>query len=218
MRPDLLALPDAGVAGRVAGLRVELAHHPVHQWTVSRSDRGVLLTHVAFTQWAGAALAATLGLCGPQRQFDTTLRALRRRGLGAVLGSFGAEVAKGTDPAVALADAGGPVGAGPLVTLAGHLVARGSRAARAGALVLGLPDCVIDGPPAGGLAAGEQPCGPGGPEAARAAEDAATAVLVAELTLLDGALEVIRHHHMVAHPATQYRQHQARPQLRLLPA
>jgi hypothetical protein len=197
---------------------MELAHHPVHQWTISRSDRGVLLAHVAFTQWAGAALAATLGLSGPERQFDATLRALRRRGLGAVLGSFSTDLAEGTDPAAALADAGGPVGAGPLVAVTGHLVTRGSRAARAGALVLGLPDCVIDAQPAGGLAAGGQPCSPGGPEAARAAEDAATAMLVAQLTLLDGALHVIRNKHMAAHPAMQHGQHEARPQLRLLPA
>ena len=197
---------------------MELTHHPVLQWTVSRSDRGVLLAHVAFSQWAGAALAATLGLSGPDRQFDATLRTLRRRGLGAVIASFCADVAGGTDPAAALADAGGPVGAGPLVTLAGHLVGRGSRGARAGALVLGLPDCVIDALSAGGLAAGEQTCSPGGPEAARAAEDAATAMLVAQLTLLDGALAVIRHNHMAAHPAMRHVQHQSRPQLRLLPA
>ena len=143
---------------------------------------------------------------------------LRRRGLGAAPASFAAAVAAGMEPADALADAGGPDGAGPLVTLTGHLVARGSRAARAGALILGLPDCVVDAPPAGGLAAGEEPCGPGGAEAARAAEDAATAMLVAQLTLLDGALHAIRQSHMQDHPAMRHRQQQARPRLRLLPA
>jgi hypothetical protein len=218
MRPDLLALPDPVAVGRVAGLRMELAHHPVHQWNVARSDRGVLLAHVAFTQWAGSALAATLGLSGPDRQFDATLRALRRRGLGVALAEFSADVAAGADPAAALADAGGPAGAGPLVTLVGHLVSRGTWAARTGALVGGLPDCVIGARPAGGLAAGEHPCSPGGPEAARAAEDAATAMLVAQLTLLDGALDLIRQSHMAIHPAMRHHQHQPRPQLRLLPA
>jgi hypothetical protein len=178
----------------------------------------VLLVHVALTRWAGSALAKSLGMSGPDRQFGATLQVLRRRGLGAALAEFSDDVAAGIDPAAALADTGGPAGAAPLVTLVGHLVSRGSVAARTGALVGGLPDCVLDTPPAGGLAAGEQPCSSGGPEAARAAEDAATAMLVAQLTLLDGALHLIRQNHMAAHPAMRHRQHQARPQLRLLPA
>jgi hypothetical protein len=173
---------------------------------------------LSFSHWAGAALAATLGVSGPERQFETASRALRRRGFGALPASFAADVAAGMDPVAALADVDGPDSAVPLVALTGHLVARGSRPARAGALILGLPDCVIDAPPAGGLAAGEEPCSPGGPEAARAAEDAATAMLVAQLTLLDGALHAIRQSHMQAHPAMRQRQHQARPRLRLLPA
>ena len=191
MRPDVLALPDHPTGGRVAALRVELAHHPVHDWTVSRADRATLLLHVAFAHWAGATLATSLRLSGPQRQFDAAGRALRRRGYGAVSASFSADVAAGMDPAAALADAGGPSGAGPLVTLTGHLVARGSRSARAGALLLGLPDCVVDASPAD-LAAGEGPVSPvagaRAAEASAAAEDAATAMLVAQLTLLDGAL------------------------------
>jgi hypothetical protein len=220
MRPDVLALPDPPTGGRVAALRVELAHHPVHDWTVSRADRATLLLHVAFAHWAGATLATSLRLSGPQRQFDAAGRALRRRGYGAVSASFSADVAAGMDPAAALADAGGPSGAGPLVTLTGHLVARGSRSARAGALLLGLPDCVVDASPAG-LAAGEGPVSPvagaRAAEASAAAEDAATAMLAAQLTLLDGALHIIRQSHMHAHPAMGNRDPQAAAYLRLLP-
>jgi hypothetical protein len=202
---DLYLVPDTDARGRVAHLRHELAHHPVHRWAASRADRTTLLAHVAFSHWAGAVLASTLGVQGPGVQFDDTCRALRRRGAAAGISAFAAAVADGVDPVAALADADGPGAAGPLVELTARLAARGSREARAGALAFGLPGSVFDRAGFGDLGARPQ------------AEDAATAVLVAQLTLLDGALHEVRRRHMAAHPS-MWRRPLPAPCLRLLPA
>jgi hypothetical protein len=214
---DLYLVPDTGARGRVAHLRRELAHHPVHRWAASRADRSTLLAHVAFSHWAGAVLASTLGVPGPAGQFDDTCRALRRRGAAGCISAFAAAVVDGIDPVAALADADGPGAAGPLVELVARLAARGTPQARAGALVLGLPGSVC-------VQAANHPddltelTDSGDLGSRPEAEDAATAVLVAQLTLLDGALQEIRHRHMAAHPAMWRRQVQTPPRLRLLPA
>ncbi len=213
MAADLHVVPDTDVSGRVGDLRGELAHHPVHRWASSRGDRTMVLGHVAFSHWAGAMLASTLGVRGPARQFEDTCRVLRRRAAGPCLTAFAGAVAHGAEPTTALLDAAGPQAARPLVELTARLVARGSRHARAGALLLGLPGCVCDEPE------GTAGCGDwSGLRGHPAAEDAATAVLVAQLALLDDALETIRHRHMAAHPSMWQRRHHTPPRLRLLPA
>jgi hypothetical protein len=209
---DLCVVPDTDAAGRVAELRSRLAHHPVHRWAVTPGDRATVLAHVAFSHWAGAMLASTLGVPGPARLFNDTCRALRRRGSGACVAAFAAGVAAGVEPSAALVDANGPPAAGPLVELTARLVAYGSSQARAGALALGLPGCPCD---EAALAAETTNVGP---PAAAPATDAAAAILDAQLTLLDGALHTVRASHMAAHPAMWHRSHGPAGRLRLLPA
>jgi hypothetical protein len=179
-------------------LRQEVAHHPVYHWAVGPVDRTTLLVHQAFSRWASAVLARDLKISGPERHFAETRRALRRRGGGRCLDAFVEAVEGGHHPASALNRAGAPTAAQPLVEAVWAVGAGGSEAARLGALVLGLPCCIIDMAPGfdrlGALTAEE-------PEGRPEAETAAVKVLLAQLDLYGGALQVIRRRHMANHPS-----------------
>lgn len=191
-------MPD----GDIRQLRQEVGHHPVHRWATAPADRTTLLVHQAFCRWASAVLARRLGIDGPERHLADTLRALRRRGTGSCVETFIALVDAGHHPAAALSLAGAPEGARSLVKAVWAIGAGESEAARLGALALGLPCCIVDAAPAverlRALAEGDATDGTVQAEA----EAAATMVLMAELDLFQGALQVIRRRHMARHPST----------------
>ena len=190
-------MPDADIRQ----LRQEVAHHPVHRWATAPADRTTLLVHQAFCRWASTVLARGLGIHGPERHLADTLRALRRRGTGRCVETFITHVDAGHHPMAALSLAGAPDAARSLVNAVWAIGAGGSEAARLGALALGLPCCIVDTSPAiERLRALADADATGGTVQAEA-EAAATRVLVCELDLFSGALEVIRRRHMARHPS-----------------
>jgi hypothetical protein len=201
MREEEIEEARPMAAADICRLRQEVAHHPVHRWAAGPIDRTTLLVHQAFCRWASAVLANDLKIAGPDRHLAETRRALRRRGAGRSLDTFIDAVDAGHHPASALNLAGAPTAAQPLVEAVWAVGAGGSEAARLGALALGLPCCIVDTGPAldrlGVLAADEPVSGAAQAEA----EAAAMKVLLAQLDLYQGALQVIRQRHMANHPS-----------------
>ena len=190
-------MPDADIRQ----LRQEAAHHPVHRWATAPADRTTLLVHQAFCRWASAVLARGLGIHGPERHLADTLRALRRRGTGRCVETFITLIDAGQHPRAALSLAGAPEAARSLVNAVWAIGAGESEAPRLGALALGLPCCVVDtGPAVERLRALAEADASDGTVQAEA-EAAANRVLLAELELFEGALQVIRRRHMARHPS-----------------
>jgi hypothetical protein len=190
-------VPDADIRQ----LRQEAARHPVHRWATAPADRTTLLVHQAFCRWASAVLARDLGIHGPERHLADTLGALRRRGAGRSVESFITLIDDGHHPMAALSLAGAPEAARSLVNAVWAIGAGESEAARLGALALGLPCCIVDSGRAAerlrALAEADRTDGTVQAEA----EAAATRVLLSELDLFEGALQVIRRRHMARHPS-----------------
>jgi hypothetical protein len=196
--PVSLVVNSTSTPQDVSELRRALVHHPVHRWASAQTDRTVLMVHQAISRWASAALARERRIAGPERHFHQTRQALRRRGAASGVDAFVDAVNGGVHPAAALAQTGGPSSAQPLVEAVWTVLASANEAAQLGALVVGMPCCILDAVPA--LERLDQLIG-SDPQAAADAEAAARAVLAAQAVLLDGALEAIRRRHMALHPS-----------------